>query len=49
MPDYKKLYYKSFNTITDMEQILSACAKILREFQRECEEIYIEDEENENN
>jgi|GEM_PF-3580268 len=30
MPDYKKLYHKTFNAITDAERLLEHAAKILR-------------------
>jgi len=49
MPDYKKLYYKSFSTIAEMEGVLTKCAEVLREFQKECEDICIEDEEDRDN
>lgn len=44
MTDYKNLCYKTFNTITEVEQMLSECTKALREVQKECEEIYIKSE-----
>ena len=42
MPDYKKLYYKAYNAITDVERLIEAAATILRTAQQECEEMYIE-------
>lgn len=40
MPDYKTMYYKLFNAITDATQIL-------QDAQRETEEMYIESGETE--
>jgi len=42
MLDYKKLYYKTFNAITDAERLVETAAAMLRTAQQECEEIHIE-------
>jgi len=42
MPDYKKMYHKMFNAATDAEQMVSQAARIIRNAQLECEEIYTE-------
>ena len=41
MPDYEKLYFKTFNAITDAERLLEKAAAILQKIQRECEDIYV--------
>ena len=38
MPDYKGMYFKLFNRLTDVSEAL-------REIQRECEEDFMEDQE----
>lgn len=40
MADYKKLYHKVFNAVTDAEALVSQAAHILRTVQQECEDIY---------
>jgi len=42
MPDYKKLYHKAYNAITDVERLIEEATTILRTAQQECEEIYIQ-------
>lgn len=42
MADYKKMYYKAFNAITDAERMIETTAVMLRVAQQECEEIYNE-------
>ena len=42
MSDYKKLYHKAFNAITDAEQLIETAATTLRIAQQECEDLYIE-------
>ena len=42
MPDYKTLYHKAFNAITDVERLIETAATLLRITQQECEEIYAE-------
>ena len=42
MPDYKKLYHKTFNAITDAERLIETAAALLRIVQHECEELYID-------
>jgi len=41
IPDYKKLYHKTFNAITDVERLIETAAIMLRIVQQECEEIYV--------
>ena len=41
MPDYRKLYHKMFNTVTDAEQLISQAARMMRNSQLECEELYV--------
>ena len=40
MADYKKMYHKMFNAVTDAEQLASQAARIMRSAQLECEEMY---------
>jgi len=42
MADYKKLYHKTYNAITDVERLIETAATILRLTQQECEELYVE-------
>ena len=42
MPDYKKLYHKTYNAITNAERLIESAAALLRIAQQECEEIYTE-------
>ena len=42
MPDYEKLYHKTFNAITDVERLLEQAKTILQTIQQECEDIYAE-------
>lgn len=45
MADYKKLYYKMFNTATDAEKLISQAACMMRTAQQECEETYMNADE----
>ena len=45
MPDYKKLYHKAYNAMTDAERMVDKAATMLRAAQQECEEIYAEAED----
>ena len=40
MADYKKMYHKMFNAVTDAEQLASRATRMLRNAQLECEEMY---------
>jgi hypothetical protein len=40
--DYKRLYYKMFNAITDAEKLVSQAADLMRTAQQECEETYMD-------
>jgi len=42
MVDYKQMYHKTFNAITDAERLIEMAAAMLRIVQQECEELYIE-------
>lgn len=42
MPDYKKLYYKNFNEITDAERLIERALIILKTTQQKCEDVVIE-------
>lgn len=42
MADYKQMYHKMFNALTDAEKLLECANTILREAQQECEELYIQ-------
>jgi len=42
MPDYKKMYHKMFNAATDAEQLVSQAARMMRNAQLECEEMFTE-------
>lgn len=42
MADYKKLYYKMFNAVTDAEKLVSQAACMMRTVQQECEETYMD-------
>ena len=42
MADYRKLYYKMFNAVTDAEKLVSQAACMMRTVQRECEETYMD-------
>ena len=45
MPDYKKMYHKSFNAVTDAEQLVSQAVQMLRSAQLDCEEMYTDADE----
>ena len=45
MPDYEKLYHKTFNAITDVERLLEKANAILQAIQQECEDIYSENDD----
>jgi len=40
LADYKRMYHKMFNAVTDAEQLASQATRILRGAQLECEEMY---------
>jgi len=40
LADYKKMYHKMFNAVTDAEQLVSQAARVMRAAQLECEETY---------
>ena len=42
MADYKKLYYKMFNAVTDAEKLVSQATGLMRTAQQECEEMYMD-------
>ena len=42
MPDYKTLYHKTFNAITDAERLIEQASILLKIMQQECEEIVLE-------
>ena len=42
MANYKKLYHKAFNAISEAERLVEAAAAMLRLAQQECEELYVE-------
>ena len=42
MADYKKMYHKMFNAVTDAEKLASQATRMLRNAQLECEEMYTE-------
>jgi len=42
MPDYKTLYHKTFNAITDTERLIEQASILLKIMQQECEEIVLE-------
>ena len=45
MADYKKLYYKIFNAITNAEKLISQAVGLMRTAQQECEETYMDADE----
>ena len=45
MANYKKLYYKMFNAVTDAEKLVSQAAGLMRTAQQECEETYLDADE----
>jgi len=49
MPDYKKMYYKMYNKITDTIEILEKEIEELRRIQITAEEMYISENDEENN
>ncbi len=42
MPSYKKLYHKTFNAITDAQDLIEKASAILVKAQQECEEIVMD-------
>lgn len=40
--DYRMLYHKIFNTVTDAEKLVTQAATIMQTAQWECEELYLE-------
>ena len=45
MPNYKKLYHKAYNAITYAERLVDKAATLLRTTQQECENIYVDADE----
>ena len=45
MPNYKKLYHKAYNAMTDAECFVDKAASMLRAVQQECEEIYVDSDD----
>ena len=45
MADYRKLYYKMFNAVTDAEKLISQAACMMRTVHQECEETYIDSDD----
>ena len=45
MADYKKLYHKMFNTVTDAEILIAQAGRMMRTAQQECEDMYAEADE----
>ena len=45
MPDYEKLYHKTFNAITDAERLIAKASILLKAIQIECEETYLDSED----
>ncbi len=45
MADYRKLYHKAFNALTDAEQLVSQAGRMMRTAQQECEEMYVESDD----
>lgn len=41
MADYKSMYHKMFNTVTDAERQLQQVTTLLQTAQQECEEMFI--------
>lgn len=42
MPDYKALYHKAFNAITDAERLILQASILLQQTQIDCEEIVLD-------
>ncbi len=42
MADYRKMYHKAFNALTDSEQLVSQARRMMRAAQQECEEMFVE-------
>ncbi len=45
MADYRKMYHKAFNALTDAEQLVSQAGRMMRSAQQECEEMFVEADE----
>lgn len=45
MPNYKTLYHKTFNAITDAQRLIEKASTILVEAQQECEEMILDSED----
>ncbi len=43
--DYRKLYHKAFNALTDAVQLVSQAGRMMRAAQQECEEMFVEAED----
>ena len=44
LADYRALYHKMFNTVTDAERLVTQAASMMRTAQQECEESYLQEE-----
>ena len=42
MADYRKMYSKMYNSVTDAERLLQEATTKLRTAQQECEEMFVE-------
>ncbi|WRS27824.1 hypothetical protein U6B65_01470 [Oscillospiraceae bacterium MB08-C2-2] len=42
MPNYKKLYHKAFNALTDAQRLIQAADLLLKSTQAECEQMFVE-------
>ncbi len=42
MADFRKMYHKAFNALTDAEQLVSQAGRMMRAAQQECEEMFVE-------
>ena len=42
MADYRKMYHKAFNALTDAEQLVSQAGRMMRAAQQECEDMFVE-------
>lgn len=42
MADYKTMYHKTFNALTDADRLIRQASTIIQTVQQECEDIFIE-------
>lgn len=45
MLDYKEMYHKTFNAISDAERLIEQAVMLLKATQQECEDIVIESDD----